>query len=127
MKPIARWLVSITAGLLAGTQTIRMVKVANEDNEYYCAHCMYSSAVQSESESTDLPYIMGSEQISAALQQILSSDEHNVAMRPRIINNIQKDCELGSESLNRLLEEMMSSSTSNENSELIHFEPAVRL
>ncbi|KAH8263224.1 hypothetical protein KR044_006214 [Drosophila immigrans] len=129
MKPIAEWLFNIAAGLLAWTQTLRMVKVANEDSEYYCPHRMHASspAIYRESESEELPYIMGSEQISAALQHILSSDKNNFTIQPKTLNDAQKDCELGSESLNRLLEELMTGSSGNENSKLIQVDPAIRL
>ncbi|KAM8715686.1 hypothetical protein ACLKA7_002693 [Drosophila subpalustris] len=124
MKPLIQWLCSLSAGLLVGTQTIRLFKVANEENESYFAHIMDSSAIRPD--DSDLPYIMGSEQISAALQQILSSDEDSLESRLVIrndmfINTSQSDCALGSESLNRMLEEMMSSS------EQISFEPAIQI
>ncbi|KAH8377093.1 hypothetical protein KR093_003419 [Drosophila rubida] len=128
MKPIVQWLVGIAAGVLAGTQTIRMFKVVNEDNEYYCPHRLdVPATVPDDAESEDLPYIMGSEQISAALQQILSSDEQNPRIMSDEFANGRMDCELGSESLNRMLEEMMTSSTSNGNEKLIHFDPVMRL
>ncbi|XP_034473638.1 uncharacterized protein LOC117781031 [Drosophila innubila] len=127
MKPLLQWLFSISAGLLVGIQTMRLLKVANEENESYFAHIMDSSAIQNES---DLPYIMGSEQISAALQQILSSDENILENRSVLINDvfnpIQSDYALGSESLNRTLEELLASSC-HDNAEQIHFEPAIQL
>ncbi|XP_064535376.1 uncharacterized protein LOC135426272 [Drosophila montana] len=125
MKPIIEWLISVCAGLLLGTQSMRVWKIANEEHRSPpMAGGMESSAVQAELEK---PYIMGSEQISAALQNILSSDDNGLENQTLLIGAADKaDYTLGSESLNRMLEDILGQPCSD-NVKLPHIEPAIQL
>ncbi|XP_002052231.2 uncharacterized protein [Drosophila virilis] len=124
MKPVIEWLISVCAGLLLGTQSMRFWRIANEEHRSPVAGGMETSAVQTELEK---PYIMGSEQINAALQNILSSDDKSLENQTLLIGAVNKaGYALGSESLNRMLEDILGQPCSD-NVKLPHIEPAIQL
>ncbi|EDV94196.1 uncharacterized protein LOC6570247 [Drosophila grimshawi] len=129
MKPIFPWLISCCAGMMLGAQSIDICKIANEENESRHAVGMETSAIR---EDFEQPFIMGSAQISAVLQQLLSSDEKGLRSLTQyniigtVPNAIKSDYMLGSESLNRMLENMLAHPC-NDSDKLPHIEPAIQL
>ncbi|KAH8334456.1 hypothetical protein KR059_010410 [Drosophila kikkawai] len=126
MTLIAQWLASFSAGLLLSIQTIKILKTANEQEGAAKISDHPDTAVIDESE-TEGPESLGSEQISNALQHILSGERNFCSIYlDAKHNNIAKGQKyaLGSESLNRLLEDIMTPAESVYAKEL-SFEPAM--
>lgn len=138
MKSKIKQFISVGSSMLFSSITMRLFKEVNErdesrhsvpqivNEENRIAPVKDSSPMDAVSEPT---YDMGSEQISSALQHILSSDnvlgnlpvltyEDNASGNP--------DYALGSESLNRMLEEMLSPNY-NDNAKIPYIAPAERL
>ncbi|TDG45132.1 hypothetical protein AWZ03_008470 [Drosophila navojoa] len=135
MKPVIEWLISVCAGLLFSTQSMRILKIANDEKNSSSSSSSETKSVTAIQDELEKPYIMGSEQISAALQTVLSSDGNNLDNQTlpdnnnnnnNNNNNGQFEYTLGSESLNRMLEDMLARPCS-ENLELPHIEPAIQL
>ncbi|XP_017857734.1 PREDICTED: ras guanine nucleotide exchange factor Y [Drosophila arizonae] len=133
MKPVIEWLISVCAGLLFSTQSMRILKIANDEKNSPSSSSSQTKSVTAIQDELEKPYIMGSEQISAALQTVLSSDGNNLDNQSLSDNNNnnnnnngQFEYTLGSESLNRMLEDMLARPCS-ENLELPHIEPAIQL
>ncbi|EDW11680.1 ras guanine nucleotide exchange factor Y [Drosophila mojavensis] len=131
MKPVIEWLISVCAGLLFSTQSMRILKIANDEKNSSSSSSSQTKPVTAIKDELEKPYIMGSEQISAALQTVLSSDGNNLdnqmlSDNNNNNNNGQFEYTLGSESLNRMLEDMLARPCS-ENMELPHIEPAIQL
>ncbi|ALC39812.1 CG17648 [Drosophila busckii] len=125
MKLVIQWLASMSAGFLLSTNTMRFFKVANEQEDAYIAAGMEASAVEKLDENE--PYIMGSEQLNSALQYIFSSDGNDADYPQFMGYNSEANYALGSESLNRMLEEMQTPKDGGDNAKLPHLEPAIQL
>lgn len=135
MKPVIEWLISVCAGLLFSTQSMRILKIANDESST-SASSSAGPAAQTKSaaaieDKLEKSYIMGSEQISAELKTALSSDgdsqdDQALTVGGNKSNNGCLEYTLGSESLNRMLEDMLTQPCS-ENLELPYIEPAIQL
>ncbi|XP_030384572.1 uncharacterized protein LOC115631863 [Scaptodrosophila lebanonensis] len=120
---LLKWVATVTASLLVTMHGADMIKTVNEESAERHASQQAESAVE-----PTQPYLMGSAKVSAALQNILSSDvnaaERSVYIRA-MHNKSKQNYELGSEALNRTLEEIMM--PKEEEKESRTFEPAVKI
>ncbi|EDW76631.1 uncharacterized protein Dwil_GK14560 [Drosophila willistoni] len=126
MNTFIRWVATLSGSIVVTAQTFGLLKTVNEME---AAKHMAPVGIESAIISSQLepPANMGSEKISAALQYILSSKESELDRCPVYIearnNNTMNDCVLGSESLNRMLEDI-TSPLASENS---FIEPVIRV
>ncbi|XP_043662715.1 uncharacterized protein LOC122626497 [Drosophila teissieri] len=126
MISIAQWLTSFSAGALASAQAIRFLKTANEgESPAKISNQLETAAI--DGLPTEQPKILGSERISNVLQHVLSSERNASgvyldAMHNRSAN--KQEYALGSESLNQMLEDIMTPAGSV-SSRSLSVEPAV--
>lgn len=138
MKSKIKQFISVGSSMLFSSIATRLFKEVNENDEsrhsvpqtvYEENHIAPIKDYSPINGALEPTYDMGSEQISSALQHILSSDnivgslpvialEENASFNP--------DYALGSESLNRMLEEMLSPNY-NDNAEMPYIAPAQQL
>ncbi|XP_017050034.1 uncharacterized protein LOC108094123 [Drosophila ficusphila] len=128
MIVFTEWLTTISAGILASAPAIWFLKRVNEEESPAKISGHLETAVI-DGLTIDEPKILGSERICNVLQHIFSSepDSSHVyidAMHNRSAN--KQNYALGSESLNRMLEDIMSSAESV-NSRSLSMEPAVEV
>jgi len=128
MISIAHWLTSFSAGVLASAQAIRFLKTVNEEElPTRISNQLESAAI--DGLATDEPKILGSEQISSVLQHILSSDQKSNHVYLDAMHNRSAKKEgyaLGSESLNQMLEDIMTPA-GNVSHKTLSMEPAVEV
>ncbi|KAH8400550.1 hypothetical protein KR222_006180 [Zaprionus bogoriensis] len=121
MKSTIQRFIGAGSGLLLSALSMHALKIANNDDDPRTAHVMDTTAVHNDSDDI---YNMGSEQINAALQEILSVEKHLEVLSCGLNDLFDPNCALGSESLNRMLEEIL---TPKENGSLPYIEPALQL
>ncbi|XP_017130274.1 uncharacterized protein LOC108147978 [Drosophila elegans] len=128
MNSIAQWLTSFSVGFLASAQAIRFFKTVNEEESPAWISSQQETAAI-DGLFTEEPKILGSEQISSVLQHIFSSERKSChvyidAMHNRSVH--KQEYTLGSESLNRMLEDIMDP-IGNGNCRSLAMEPAVEV
>ncbi|KAH8381021.1 uncharacterized protein LOC110181146 [Drosophila serrata] len=126
MNSIARCLAAFAAGLFLSAQTMGILKRVNEQEGAAKISDHMGSAVIDESEIKGRESL-GSEQISDALQHILNGDRNSCSIYLHAkYNNIAKGRKyaLGSESLNRILEDIMNTAESRNE---VSFDPAMEI
>lgn len=124
MISFVQWLASFSAGLLLCTQTMKILKTVNEQESAAKIADHLDSAVIDES-GFGGPKVLGSEQISNTLQHIMNGERHycRVYLEAKHNNSAKgQEYALGSESLNRMLEDIMRPAE-NVNSMALSFEP----
>ncbi|KPU74013.1 uncharacterized protein Dana_GF14009, isoform B [Drosophila ananassae] len=118
MIAVAQWVASLSAGLLISSQTLRILKTVNEQEPTarITGQVQTAAVISQDSEG---PEVLGSEQLSAALQHLMSSDNNSSHVYIDAMHNPsargKQDYALGSETLNR-----------HENRRSLSFEPAVQ-
>ncbi|KAH8249375.1 hypothetical protein KR032_009073 [Drosophila birchii] len=126
MISIVQWLASFSAGLLLSIQTMKILQPVNEQEGPAKISDHMDSGVIDESEIGSRE-CLGSEQISNVLQHILNGERNSCSIYlPAKHNNIVKGKKyaLGSESLNRILGDIMTPAESV-NTRDVSFEPAM--
>ncbi|XP_016974895.2 uncharacterized protein LOC108041469 [Drosophila rhopaloa] len=128
MISIAQWLTSLSAGFLATSQAIRYFKTANEkESPARMSNQRETAAI--DVSAAEEPKILGSEQISSLLQHIFSSERKSSPVYIDAMHNRsarKQEYSLGSESLDRMLEDIMDP-VGNGNSRSLAMEPAVEV
>ncbi|KAH8282503.1 hypothetical protein KR054_007985 [Drosophila jambulina] len=125
MISIAEWLANFSAGLLLSVQAMRILKTVNEQE----GPAKISDHISAASDEPEFggPESLGSEEISSVLQHILNGERNASSIYlDAKHNNIAKGQKyaLGSESLNRMLEDIMTPAESV-NTKEVSFEPAM--
>ncbi|XP_017105097.3 uncharacterized protein [Drosophila bipectinata] len=128
MIAIAQWVASLSAGILISTQTMRFLKTVNEqESSDKIAGQLHTAAI--DSQDSEGAQVLGSENLSSALQHIMSSENNSSHVYIDAMHNPstkgKQDYALGSESLNRMLEDIMAPAA-NENRRSLIFDPAVQ-
>lgn len=129
--------IRVCSSVLLSSITMHLFKIANEEDEHRHTVPMFAKEnnvsplmdVSPTGAGLKPTYDIGSELISTALQHIFSSDSI-VENPPELTHDINAffnpDYALGSESLNRMLEEMLSANF-NENAKVPYIAPAQEL
>ncbi|KAH8413459.1 hypothetical protein KR009_011398 [Drosophila setifemur] len=111
MIAIAQYVASFSAGLLITSQTMRILKTVNEQESVTRTSGQLETAVVDQW-VTEEPRLLGSQQLNAALQHIMSSDSNSNTVYIDAMHNSssngREEYALGSESLNRMLEDIMT-------------------
>ncbi|KAH8305524.1 hypothetical protein KR018_002742 [Drosophila ironensis] len=130
MLSVAQWLATFSAGIVITSQTMRMLHTVNDREQEDKMYGNLQTAAIAKPEEPEEPQNLGSEQLSNALQHILSSDTNSSHVYIDAMHNDtardKQDYALGSESLNRVLEDIMTPS-GGESSSSLAFEPAAEV